>query len=88
MKNIPWHCALGLDYKPLVRSRSVTTVSTSGLIDAVAERCQATVVRSAVGEANVVDSMQTHHAVIGGEGNGGVIDPRVVLDAIVISVSR
>ncbi len=35
--------------------------------------------RSAVGEANVVDCMLKHGAVIGGEGNGGVIDPRVVL---------
>ena len=26
-----------------------------------------------------VDAMQAHNAVIGGEGNGGVIDPRVVL---------
>src|SRR5262249_26017584 len=33
--------------------------------------------RSAVGEANVVDQMQQVGAVIGGEGNGGVIDPRV-----------
>jgi phosphomannomutase len=35
--------------------------------------------RSAVGEANVVDAMRRHGAVLGGEGNGGVIDPRVVL---------
>jgi phosphomannomutase len=35
--------------------------------------------RSAVGEANVVDYMLKHGGVIGGEGNGGVIDPRVVL---------
>jgi phosphomannomutase len=35
--------------------------------------------RSAVGEANVVDMMLLQNAVIGGEGNGGVIDPRVVL---------
>jgi phosphomannomutase len=35
--------------------------------------------RSAVGEANVVDLMLKHSAVLGGEGNGGVIDPRVVL---------
>ena len=34
---------------------------------------------SAVGEANVVDGMLATHAVLGGEGNGGVIDPRVVL---------
>ena len=33
--------------------------------------------RSAVGEANVVDQMREVGAVIGGEGNGGVIDPRV-----------
>jgi phosphomannomutase len=35
--------------------------------------------RSAVGEANVVDEMLARKAVLGGEGNGGVIDPRVVL---------
>ena len=34
---------------------------------------------SAVGEANVVDEMLARGAVLGGEGNGGVIDPRVVL---------
>ena len=32
---------------------------------------------SAVGEANVVDAMMAHAAILGGEGNGGVIDPRV-----------
>jgi phosphomannomutase len=35
--------------------------------------------RSAVGEANVVDEMLQRDAVLGGEGNGGVIDPRVGL---------
>jgi phosphomannomutase len=35
--------------------------------------------RSAVGEANVVDTMLANEAVLGGEGNGGVIDPRVGL---------
>jgi phosphomannomutase len=35
--------------------------------------------RSKVGEANVVDVMLAEKAVIGGEGNGGVIDPRVGL---------
>lgn len=33
--------------------------------------------RSAVGEANVVALMRKVNALIGGEGNGGVIDPRV-----------
>ena len=36
-------------------------------------------VRSAVGEANVVDAMLAQQAVFGGEGNGGPIDPRVGL---------
>ena len=35
--------------------------------------------RSKVGEANVVDLMLEKDAVIGGEGNGGIIDPRVGL---------
>jgi phosphomannomutase len=33
--------------------------------------------RAAVGEANVVEKMTAVGALIGGEGNGGVIDPRV-----------
>ena len=33
--------------------------------------------RSKVGEANVVDLMHQENAVLGGEGNGGIIDPRV-----------
>jgi phosphomannomutase len=33
---------------------------------------------SKVGEANVVDAMLACGAILGGEGNGGVIDPRVV----------
>jgi phosphomannomutase len=34
--------------------------------------------RTAVGEANVAGAVLDKHCVIGGEGNGGVIDPRVV----------
>src|SRR6185437_5132279 len=33
--------------------------------------------RTAVGEANVVEKMREVNALLGGEGNGGVIDPRV-----------
>jgi phosphomannomutase len=36
------------------------------------------VVRTPVGEAHVIDTMLREKAVIGGEGNGGVIDPRIV----------
>ena len=34
--------------------------------------------RTPTGEANVVESMKAQKCVIGGEGNGGVIDPQVV----------
>ena len=57
----------------------VVNCSTSGMTAAIAAREQAACHVSAVGEANVVDAMLAHDAVLGGEGNGGVIDPRVVL---------
>ncbi len=56
-----------------------TNLSTSRMLEDIAQRYSARVERTKVGEANVVDGMQKHNAVIGGEGNGGVIDPRVVL---------
>jgi phosphomannomutase len=57
----------------------VTNCSTSGMTAAIASRFGVTCHVSAVGEANVVDAMLAHGAIIGGEGNGGVIDPRLVL---------
>ncbi len=42
---------------------------------AAAKGCLCT--RSAVGEANVVELMRRTSAILGGEGNGGVIDPRI-----------
>ncbi len=48
------------------------------MIDDVAARFGGTVVRTPVGEANVIQAMRREDAVLGGEGNGGVIDPRVV----------
>lgn len=55
-------------------------LSTSRMIDDIAARFggSCVVYRSAVGEANVVEMMKQHHCVIGGEGNGGLVDPRVV----------
>src|SRR5690606_30839520 len=53
-------------------------LSTSRMIDDIAAAVGGTVVRTAVGEANVVQAMIRHNAVIGGEGNGGVIDTRLV----------
>ena len=53
--------------------------STSGMAATIAARHGVPCHVSAVGEANVVDCMLAHGCVLGGEGNGGVIDPRVVL---------
>ena len=52
-------------------------LSTSRMIDDVAARFGATVLRTPVGEANVVAAMKTNRCVLGGEGNGGVIWPEV-----------
>ena len=58
----------------------VANLSTSRMIDTLAQQAGADCVvhRSAVGEANVVEVMKQSGSVLGGEGNGGVIDPRVV----------
>ena len=57
----------------------VVNCSTSGMTGEIAARHGVPCHVSAVGEANVVDRMLAVGAVIGGEGNGGVIHPRVVL---------
>lgn len=51
----------------------VTNLSTTLAVDKVAERYGVTVSRSAVGEINVVEMMEETGALMGGEGNGGVI---------------
>ncbi len=55
----------------------VINMSTSRMVDDVAQAAGCACFRSAVGEANVVGLMREVGAVVGGEGNGGVIDPRV-----------
>lgn len=55
----------------------VINMSTSRVTEDVARRCGCPVYRSPVGEAHVVAAMREVGAVLGGEGNGGVIDPRV-----------
>jgi phosphomannomutase len=57
----------------------VTNCSTSRMTEDIAAKYGVPFFRSAVGEANVVDLMLRVKAIIGGEGNGGVIDPRVGL---------
>lgn len=52
-----------------------TNLSSSRVTDDIAGRYGQACHRSAVGEINVVKKMQEVSAVIGGEGNGGVINP-------------
>jgi phosphomannomutase len=53
----------------------VTNLSTSSMIAAVCARAGVPLVRTPVGEAHVVAALRAHGAVVGGEGNGGVILP-------------
>lgn len=53
----------------------VTNLSTSQVVDDVAEAHGSSVVRAPVGEIHVARRMQLEGAVVGGEGNGGVILP-------------
>jgi phosphomannomutase len=61
------------------RGPVVTNLSTSLVVDDAAREHGVTVERAPVGEANVVERMAAREAVIGGEGNGGVILPEVHL---------
>lgn len=55
----------------------VTNCSTSRMTEDLALRYNVPSFRSPVGEANVVAVMKARNAVLGGEGSGGVIHPRV-----------
>lgn len=56
----------------------VVNLSTTRSVDDIAKEVNCKVFRSPVGEANVVKKMKEVKAVIGGEGSGGVILPKVV----------
>ncbi len=70
--------ALAVQYR-LGQQRGPVAVnmSTSRVIEDICIALNVPFARSAVGEANVVAQMREAGAVVGGEGNGGVIDPRV-----------
>jgi len=57
----------------------VVNVSTSGMIDAIAGDAGVPLYRTPVGELHVVAKMLDVAAVVGGEGNGGVILPEIHL---------
>ena len=61
------------------RGPVAANLSTSRLIDVIGERHGVPVIRTPVGEANVANAVLDHNCVLGGEGNGGVIDPRIAL---------
>ena len=65
--------------------RVVVNLSTTRAVDDIARRFGATVDRTPVGEINVARRMKEVHALVGGEGSGGVILPLAHLgrDAIV-----
>jgi phosphomannomutase len=57
----------------------VTNLSTTRAVDDIAEALGSSVIRTRIGEINVVEEMLQSHAVVGGEGNGGVILPEIHL---------
>lgn len=72
--------ALCLDHRLKTRKGPVVTnCASSRMNQEIAAKYGVPFFRSPVGEANVVDAMLAHDAVFGGEGNGGPIDPRVIL---------
>ncbi|MCC6545964.1 phosphoglucosamine mutase [Candidatus Sumerlaeota bacterium] len=59
------------------KSSIVVNLSTSSAIEDVARKHGTQVIRTAIGEANVLAGLEDSGARIGGEGNGGVIVPAV-----------
>jgi len=56
---------------------TVSNLSSSQALGIITEKAGGKYFASAVGEVNVVEMMKKHKAVIGGEGNGGVIYPEL-----------
>jgi len=59
------------------RGPVVANLSTTHALEVLAARFDCPVYRSRIGEANVAEEMGRRGAVVGGEGNGGVIYPRI-----------
>jgi phosphomannomutase len=69
-------CNVVLRRKP---GRVVANLSTSRIVDDMAAEYGSEVIRAPVGEVNVAVRMRDESAVVGGEGNGGVILPELHL---------
>ena len=59
------------------RGPVVVNLSTTHALEAIAERFGSPLFRTKIGEANVTERMSREKAVVGGEGNGGIIYPRI-----------
>ena len=68
-------CADGFLSFTASKTPIVTNLSTTMALDKIVEKHGSSVIRSAVGEINVVNTMKETGALLGGEGNGGVILP-------------
>ena len=62
------------------KGNTVSNLSSTTALKDITEKHGGKHFGAAVGEVNVVNKMKAVNAVIGGEGNGGVIDPRVRLE--------
>lgn len=60
-----------------MKGSAAANLSTSRMVDDIAAAAGCSVIRTSVGEANVAQAMVDNNCVIGGEGNGGIIDLRV-----------
>ena len=60
------------------KGKLATNLVTSRMIDDIAAAAGCQVIRAPTGEANVVQAMTREGCILGGEGGGGVIEPRVV----------
>ncbi|MFP4082494.1 MAG: phosphoglucosamine mutase [Candidatus Aminicenantes bacterium] len=71
---------LALAVKHVLRKKPgpvVTNLSTTRAIDDIAQEHKVAVFRTKIGEVNVVEEIMDKKAVVGGEGNGGVILPEI-----------
>lgn len=66
-----------LDAAPAPKGPIVVNLSTTRAIDDVAVKHGVDLYRTPIGEANVVEAILEAEALVGGEGNGGVIFPNV-----------
>lgn len=86
--------AIGEEYTQALATRAIlskkrgiiaTNISSSLMMDDIAKEFKTRLIRTKVGEANVAEQMRKRGVLIGGEGNGGVIFPKInsVRDSIV-----